>query len=212
MGPIRIYIFALLPVTVAGLLKFFQEEKNINIEGYSDCYTKFELYLENNSDDILFVDDSCLTKDEIENFINMVVKHPVAAKIIWYTSSNEPSYLKYLVNRGIRGIVHKTSSKDKILEAVQLINLEGVYLDNRINFAVFSHNLALNRITNAPYWEALSKREKEIVELISQKFKNKEIALKLSISTKTVENHKERIKDKLGLKKIEDLYELIKFT
>ncbi len=52
----------------------------------------------------------------------------------------------------------------------------------------------------------LSKRENEIFEFISDGFENKAIADKINISVKTVESHKQNIKEKLGLQSIKELY------
>lgn len=53
----------------------------------------------------------------------------------------------------------------------------------------------------------LSKREKEVINLIADGFENKAIAKKLFISVKTVEFHKENLKQKLGVKTNKELYE-----
>ena len=54
----------------------------------------------------------------------------------------------------------------------------------------------------------LSEREKEVMNLILIGFENKAIAKKLSISIKTVEFHKENIKQKLGKNSVKELYDL----
>lgn len=56
--------------------------------------------------------------------------------------------------------------------------------------------------------EQLSKREQEVLRLILEGFENKAIAKKLFISVKTVEFHKENLKQKLQLKTNRELYEL----
>ena len=54
----------------------------------------------------------------------------------------------------------------------------------------------------------LTKREKEVFRLIVDGFENKAIAKKLFISVKTVEYHKENLKQKLGVTTIKELYSL----
>ncbi len=54
--------------------------------------------------------------------------------------------------------------------------------------------------------DKLSKKETEILELICTSFENKTIAYKLNVSVKTVESHKQNIKEKLGLQSIKELY------
>ena len=208
MGMIRIYIFALIPVTVAGLLNFLEGDKNIKVTGYSDNFTNLELYVNKHPNDILFIDDSCFEKEEFVSILNKLLKYSGGEKTILYTGSNDPVYLKYVVNRGIRGIIHKKSSKEKIIEAIRLINIGGVYIDNNVNISI--HKLTLNETENVSGLEILSRREKDVVNLISKGFTNKEIASELTLSVKTVENHKERIKNKLGIKNINDLYSLLK--
>lgn len=56
--------------------------------------------------------------------------------------------------------------------------------------------------------DELSRREKEILRLIVEGFENKAIAKKLFISVKTVEFHKENLKQKLRLRSNRELYEL----
>ena len=207
MGLTRVYIFALIPITIAGLLNFLDGEKNIRVSGYSDNYRNLELYIDKHPNDILFIDDSCFEKEEFISILNQLLKHPGGEKIILYTGTNDPVYLKYVANRGIRGIIHKKSSREKVIEAIRLINIGGIYIDNNINISI--HKLTLNEIENVSGLETLSRREKDIVNLISKGFTNKKIAGELSISVKTVENHKERIKNKLGIKNIKDLYALL---
>ena len=207
MGTIRIYIFALIPVTIAGLLNFLDGDKNIKVTGYSDNYKSLEVYIDKHPNDILFIDDSCFEKEEFISFLNKFLKYSGREKTILYTSSNDPVYLKYVANRGIRGIIHKRSSKEKIIEAIRLIDIGGIYIDNNVNISI--HKLTLNETENASRLESLSRREKDIVNLISKGFTNKKIAGELSISVKTVENHKERIKNKLGIKNIRELYALL---
>jgi len=203
----RVYIFALIPITIAGLLNFLDGEKNIRVTGYSDNFSNIELYIDKHPDDILFIDDSCFEKEEFISILNQLLKHPGGEKIILYTGTNDPVYLKYVANRGIRGIIHKKSSREKVIEAIRVINIGGIYIDNNINISI--HKLTLNEIENVSGLGTLSRREKDIVNLISKGFTNKKIAGELSISVKTVENHKERIKNKLGIKNIKDLYALL---
>ncbi|OGM11808.1 hypothetical protein A2Z22_02495 [Candidatus Woesebacteria bacterium RBG_16_34_12] len=58
--------------------------------------------------------------------------------------------------------------------------------------------------------ESLSKREKEVVRLMAEGFENRAIADKLFVSVKTVEFHKENIKQKFGIKKVKELYRLFR--
>ena len=72
------------------------------------------------------------------------------------------------------------------------------------------HYAVNNRIYEIPKEaEQLSKREKEILKLITEGFENKTISKMLRISIKTVEWHKENLKQKFGLKHVSELYDLV---
>lgn len=60
-----------------------------------------------------------------------------------------------------------------------------------------------------PEKRALTKRETEIVRLVADGFKNREVAEKLAISVKTVETHRANIMNKLALR---NLAELIRYA
>ncbi len=75
------------------------------------------------------------------------------------------------------------------------------YLDTYIKNILHGKNLITNH-------NILSSREKEIMKMIKEGSKNKEISEKLFISVKTVESHKENIKHKLEIKKVNELYSI----
>jgi len=210
MGSIRIYIHTLVPATFAGFKQFLEFEKHLTITGYSDNYCNIQDYIKKRPNDILILDDTCFENEEFISLLNTISKFLTGNKIIVYTGSNDAVYLKYIINRGVRGIIHKRAPKEKILEAIYLIDMGGVYYDNHINLSIYKHKVRIDEIEKELKLEFLSKREKEIMYLISQDCTNKVIALKLNLSVKTVEKHKERIISKLGLKCVKELYDLFK--
>ena len=57
----------------------------------------------------------------------------------------------------------------------------------------------------ATSWETLTQREREVIKLVAEGYKNREIAEYLSISAKTVEKHRANLMKKLGLRSAADL-------
>lgn len=68
---------------------------------------------------------------------------------------------------------------------------------------IISQNIEANFRKNI---SMLSERENEVLSLIAEGLENKAISKRLFISVKTVEFHKENIKQKLGVRRVEDLY------
>src|SRR5499427_7828054 len=98
-----------------------------------------------------------------------------------------------------RDVVLKQSATDLLVKSIQRVHAGEIWLDNRMTAEVmkaFSKSSESGPRREKPL---LSDREKEIVQLVAQGFRNKEIGEKLFISEQTVKNHLHNIFDKLGV-------------
>ena len=114
------------------------------------------------------------------------------------------------VQQGCCGIVPKQTSTELLLKSIRKVNAGEFWLD-RMTTANVIRRLAnkkgagtaggntSSRLGVRPHSSALSQREREIVALVAQGFKNKEIAERMFISEQTVKNHLHNIFDKLGV-------------
>jgi DNA-binding NarL/FixJ family response regulator len=99
----------------------------------------------------------------------------------------------------------KAQATDKVMDALRRILAGGVWLSERMNASL------LGRITQGRSLAAtsplahLSDRELEVFQMIGQGLSIKEIASHLFLSSKTIEVHREHIKEKLGLKSSAEL-------
>jgi two-component system, NarL family, nitrate/nitrite response regulator NarL len=98
-----------------------------------------------------------------------------------------------------RGVVLKQSATDLLVKSIHGVHAGEIWLDNRMTAEVmkaFSESLESGPRREKPLF---SDREKEIVRLVAQGFRNKEIGEKLFISEQTVKNRLHNIFDKLGV-------------
>jgi two-component system nitrate/nitrite response regulator NarL len=110
------------------------------------------------------------------------------------------------VKQGCCGIVPKQTSTELLLKSIRKVHAGEFWLD-RLTTAEVIRKLAKKGVSNAPssrlgvrdQSSALSQREREIVVLVAQGFKNKEMAERMFISEQTVKNHLHNIFDKLGV-------------
>ncbi len=117
--------------------------------------------------------------------------------IILTASEDEHDYVE-AVRRGARGVVLKQAATERLLEGIRKVCQGEMWIDQRVAADVMR---AITGPPAAPAGEKplLTAREQEIVSLVTQGFRNKEIADKLSISEQTVKNHLHNIFDKLGV-------------
>lgn len=121
-------------------------------------------------------------------------------KILALTVHEERSYLRELLAIGACGYLLKRVAADELVYAIRRVAEGGVYLDGRLLPDVLDTYFRPVGREALEIRSHLTSREEEVIRLIARGFSNKEIASKLSVSVKTVETHKARSLDKLGLK------------
>ncbi len=131
-------------------------------------------------------------------------------RVIVLTASEDKNEFVQAMKLGTCGIVLKQSATDLLIKSIRKVNAGEIWLDSHTTAAVmrqFATGADEPVIgTGAPpsggrerERSLLSQREREIVALVAQGFKNKEMAEKMFISEQTVKNHLHNIFDKLGV-------------
>jgi two-component system, NarL family, nitrate/nitrite response regulator NarL len=126
-------------------------------------------------------------------------------RIIMMVTDDGKEDLVEAIRLGCSGIVPKTTSTELLLKSIRKVHAGEIWLD-RMSTADVIRRLSKKGGGNVGARQglreqgaALSTREREIVGLIAQGFKNKDMAERLFISEQTVKNHLHNIFDKLGV-------------
>lgn len=119
-----------------------------------------------------------------------------AIKIIILTMNDGLEMVEYLIQQGAHGFISKSSSTDDLEQGIIAVVEMGFYYNDLV-YKALQKSRASRDQENALC--ALSNREIEIIRLICDELTMKEIAEKLSISEKTVQNHRFNIMEKLGV-------------
>lgn len=194
MRKIRTLFLSAQPSVLAALVGFFTSDPLIlpDFDDY-DNYDKHRKKYE-----VVVFDDGSLRSNELE-MIRQTLSAKDKYKKILYTYSTDKAYLNFFESSGIDGIVSKRADI-RILEEAIINAKEGEkYFCSHIKNFLSGSNKPEAKI------KTLSKREMEILQFVKDGLKNKQIASSLNLSIKTIEAHKENIKDKLNLKSVKDL-------
>ena len=135
---------------------------------------------------------------------------PSRTKVIVITASDERTDYVQAMRLGSRGILLKQTSPELITKSIRKVHAGEIWLDRETTAAVMDSFSHAPGATNAQHPAAkapmkprdrspLSARELEIVQLVAQGYKNKEMAEKMFISEQTVKNHLHNIFDKLNV-------------
>lgn len=121
-------------------------------------------------------------------------------RVLALTVHEEPLYLTQLLRAGASGYVLKRAAASELVQAVRTVARGDTYIDPSLAGAVVEGYLDARAAAERPTQDALSEREREVLERIARGFSNKEIAAELGLSVKTVETYKARVAEKLSLR------------
>jgi two-component system, NarL family, nitrate/nitrite response regulator NarL len=111
--------------------------------------------------------------------------------VVWGSSISEPEALR-LLQGGVRGIIRKSAPPDLLLRCLESV-IDG---SNWMEDSLFREH---QRVDRYPQFE-LTPREQQVLELVEQGLKNKEIAHELAIRPGTVKIHLKHIFEKTGVR------------
>lgn len=130
-------------------------------------------------------------------------------RVIILSMSGTPEHVFRALQAGARGYLLKESAGREVLEAVQAVHAGEFYLSRPITRTVITDYLQQRDQVQADPFEALSRREKEILQMVVEGKTSAEIGESLHLSPKTVESYRSRMMLKLG---ISNVPELVKFA
>ena len=150
--------------------------------------------------DIILMDLTMPGTSGIDAIAHIKRQHP-HIKLIALTFHKEDRYIHATLEAGADAYVLKDDSRTELLTALRSVLSGKSYLSPSICDRVVAGYLAGGGDGNSkePSWEILTKREREVIKLIAEGHKTKEIAEYLSLSPKTVEKHRTNLMKKLDL-------------
>ncbi|MCU0390592.1 MAG: response regulator transcription factor [Thermoflexibacter sp.] len=143
------------------------------------------------------------------DFIKSVTATHTDIKVVVLSMHVEEAYIRKAIELGVSGYMPKDISKFELVEAIQTVARGEMYFSSTVS-KVMMNNMVKKVRKNEQAAQAtakLTQREKEIVKLILDGMSSPEIAEKLFISHRTVENHRANIMNKL---KVRNTIELVK--
>ena len=121
-------------------------------------------------------------------------------------------YIAEAFRAGATGYVVKESASERLMDGLELVSKGRYFLDSSVSHEVVRKLMESPekemKITDAAYG-TLTAREQEVMRLLAEGFSSKEAGEKLSISPKTVENHRNNILNKLDL---HSTFELVRYA
>ena len=192
--PIRVFMVDDHALVRTGMRMILQAEVDIEVVGEAETGEEALPKIRALKPDVVLCDLHLPGVSGLE-VTERLVRGDQGARVIIVSVLEDGPLPKRLLEAGASGYVGKGGDAAELLRAVRDVARGKRYLGSSI-----AQNMALSGIAGgASPFDDLSPRELEIALLLSQGLRQQEIARRLSLSAKTVNTHKTRLFDKLGI-------------
>ena len=187
-----------------GIRRLLEDSKQVSIIGEADCGEKSIQLAQQHQPDVILMDVNMPGIGGVEACRRILQRNP-KQKIIVLTVHNEQTFPKRLLEIGARGYLTKECGVDEMIEAIRLVHAGNYYIATSI-----AQQLALSLLpgNDVNTIDKLSRREFQVMLMISQGLTNAKISDKLCLSPKTISTYRLRLLEKLDAHNEVDLIKI----
>ncbi len=186
-------------MVVEGIRSLLQHEPDIEWMGHAMNAASCLAFLQQQQPDIILMDINLPDKSGIDLCKEVLEKYP-GIYIIGLSTFNQQSFIQKMIDNGAFGYVLKNATQQELMDGIHTVMSGRQYLSHEA-----AQSLRKNSNGNTP---VLTRREKEVLELIADGLTNNEIAEKLFISSTTVDTHRKNLLAKFEAKNIAALVKM----
>src|SRR5258705_8559721 len=186
-------------MVIEGIRSLLQHEKSIEWAGHASNAESCLAFLKQQQPDVILMDINLPGKSGIDLCKEVKEKYP-SVLIIGLSTFNQQSFIQKMMENGASGYVLKNATQEELAAAVAAVMKGKTYLSDEASQA-----LRKNISAEVP---VLTRREKEVLELIAAGMTNNEIAKKLFVASTTVDTHRKNLLAKFGVKNTASLMKM----
>jgi DNA-binding NarL/FixJ family response regulator len=193
------------PVIREGLVRILKQEKDFEVIGEASSFTEALKMASLNPPDLVILDFALEGSNGLELARELRARY-ADIRLLMLSMHKESLYAERALRAGANGYIMKRESGARLLEAIRHVLKGQTYVSDLMKEALLQKMTGSSAEVGQTPEELLSDREFEIFQLIGQGFGSRQIADQLSISIKTIESHREHIREKMHL---ESNFELV---
>lgn len=199
-APTRILIADDHPIFREGLVKTIERDTSFSIIGQAGNGAEALKLISELRPDLAVLDVSMPIMDGLE-VARRVHQEALPTELVFLTMYRDPKYFNVALDLGVRGYIIKDSVASELLSCLKAVTAGQYYISPTISYLLVERNKKAESLANsAPSLDRLTPAERAILKLLAENHTSKEIAQKLFVSERTVENHRMHICQKLGIK------------
>ena len=208
MNPITILLADDHDVVRKGMKMLLEDETEVKVIGEAsdglEAIEKVKMLMPN----IVILDLTMPRMTGIEA-AKIISKDYPAVKILIFSMHHNREYIVSSVENGANGYLLKDTGKEELMKAIKVVSDGRKYFPPEISEVIIDELLAKNASnqdnSGKPIFQKITPKEKQILGMIVQGFNSREIADKLFLSIRTVDNHRANMMKKTKAKNTADL-------
>ncbi len=185
-------------LVIEGIRSLMIQEKSIEWMGHAMNAASALAFLQHQEPQVILMDISLPDQSGIDLCAEVHRLYP-DVKIIGLSTFNQLSFIEKMIQNGASGYLLKNATKEEIVEAIAAVMNGKTYFSDEVS--------DLLEVKTQTY-PSITRREKEVLELIAEGMTNPEIAEKIFVSVSTVDTHRKNLILKLEAKNTADLVRL----
>jgi DNA-binding NarL/FixJ family response regulator len=200
----RVFLVDDHPIVRQGLAQLFDSEPDMAVCGQGEDVYESLRAIRAARPDIVLLDVSLKNGDGIELLKELQAQVP-ELPVVMLSMHDESLYAERALRAGARGYIMKQEPPAILLKAVRNVLAGQIHVSEKMSGILLKRMVSGKKSDATLPMDRLTDRELEVFRMIGNGGSVKEIADKLCISPKTVEAHREHIKEKLNLKNSAEL-------
>ena len=193
MKKIRVFITDDHYMVIEGIRSLLEDDEKIELIGHASNAASCLAFLRHEQPEVILMDISMPDKSGIELCQEVKEKYPYV-HVLGLSTFDQKAFVHKMTENGASGYVLKNASKQELSKAIQMVYKGHKYLSLGASNALKS---AKRDEAGYPF---ITRREKDVLLLVTEGFTNIEIAEKLFISSATVDTHRKSLLAKFSMK------------
>lgn len=192
------------PVVRQGLVNLFDAEADFSVVGEAEDGLQLIQLAEQLKPDIAIIDMMMPRMNGLEAIRQITARFPNIHCIVLSMQSADP-YIMQALKAGAAGYILKDSAPNEVVDAIKQVLSGKRYLSPQLSENLIDLFVSTTKTDALDPYNSLTVREREILQLAAEGLSNSNIAEQLSISIRTVEQHRQSMMNKMEFKNPTDL-------
>ncbi len=188
------------PIVRKGIREVLENSGTISVIGEASSSDEAIKLINKSVPDLMIIDIIIKGSSNGIDLVKSIIERMPSIKCLVMSMHDESMYAERAIRAGARGYIMKDIAPRNIIEAVQTVMNDELYLQNDTMKTLVDKLLTRTGVPVEMSTDILSDREFEVFRLLGNGFNAKEISQNLNVSIHTVECHRRNIKKKLKVK------------